>query len=68
MKTETKKIIGTGIVGTVFMTLYSYMKSKQEKQEYVEPVMINKLIDNSKNMPEIKKIMKCILTGTYYIL
>lgn len=54
MKTEIKRIIAAGIVGTVFMTLYSYMKSKQEKQEYVEPVMINKLIDNSKNMPEIK--------------
>lgn len=53
MKTA-KKIVIAGIVGTTFMTLYSYWKSKQEKQEYVEPVMINKLIDNSENMPSVR--------------
>lgn len=52
MKT-VEKIILAGIVGTTFMTLYSYMKAKKEDEEYVEPVMINKLIDNSKNLPSV---------------
>ena len=52
MKT-LEKIVVAGIVGTTFMTLYSYLKAKKENQEYVEPVMINKLIDNSDNLPEI---------------
>lgn len=47
------KVIIAGVVGTTFMTLYSYLKAKKENQEYVEPVMINKLIDNSKNLPSI---------------
>ncbi len=46
MKT-TEKIIIAGVVGTTFMTLYSYLKARKERQEYVEPVLINKLIDNS---------------------
>lgn len=49
-----EKIIIAGVVGTTFMTLYSYLKAKKENQEYVEPIMINKLIDNSKNLPSIK--------------
>jgi hypothetical protein len=53
MKTA-EKIIIAGIVGTTFMTLYSYLKAKKENQEYVEPIMINKLIDNSKNLPSIR--------------
>ncbi|MFP5438994.1 MAG: hypothetical protein ACLGH8_14530 [Bacteroidia bacterium] len=53
MKT-TEKLIIAGVVGTTFMTLYSYLKAKKEKQEYVEPVMINKLVDNSKNLPEVE--------------
>jgi H+/Cl- antiporter ClcA len=53
MKTA-EKIIIAGIVGTTFMTLYSYLKAKKENQEYVEPVMINKLIDNSKNLPSMQ--------------
>ena len=53
MKT-IEKIIVAGIVGTSFMTLYSYWKSRQEKQEYVEPVMLNKLVDNSQNLPDVK--------------
>jgi len=52
MKT-VEKIIIAGVVGTTFMTLYSYLKAKKENQEYVEPVMINKLIDNSGNLPAI---------------
>ena len=36
------------------MTLYSYMKAKKENQQYVEPVMINRLIDNSKNLPPLE--------------
>jgi len=48
-----EKIIIAGIVGTTFMTLYSYLKAKKENQEYVEPILINKLIDNSKILPPI---------------
>lgn len=47
------KIIIAGIAGTSLMTLYSYYRAKKEHQEYVEPVVINKLIDNSKALPEI---------------
>jgi hypothetical protein len=43
MKTATK-IILSGVVGTTFMTLYSYLASRREKQQYVEPVLLNKLI------------------------
>lgn len=53
MKT-IEKIIVAGVVGTTFMSLYSYLKAKKEDQEYVEPIMINKLIDNSKNLPSIQ--------------
>lgn len=49
-----EKIIIAGVVGTTFMTLYSYLKARKENQEYVEPVMINKLIDDSENLPRIK--------------
>ncbi|WP_116788628.1 hypothetical protein [Flavobacterium psychrotrophum] len=53
MKTA-EKIIIAGIVGTTVMTLYSYLKAKKEKQEYVEPVLINKLVDKSRNLPEVE--------------
>lgn len=48
----TKIIIG-GIAGTAAMTLYSYIISKREKQQFTEPVLINKLINGSENLPEI---------------
>jgi hypothetical protein len=48
------KILIAGVVGTTFMTLYSILKSKQDNEEYTEPVLINRLIDNSENLPVIK--------------
>lgn len=48
------KIIVAGVVGTTFMTLYSYIISKKEKQEFTEPVLLNKLIDGSGNLPDIQ--------------
>lgn len=48
------KILIAGIVGTSFMTLYSYAMSKKEKQQYVEPVLLNKLIGRSENLPDIE--------------
>lgn len=48
------KIIIAGAAGTTFMTLYSILKSKQDNQEYTEPVLLNKLIDNSKNLPALQ--------------
>lgn len=50
---NAEKIIIAGLVGTTFMTLYSYWMSKKEKQEYVEPVMLNKLLARSDKLPEI---------------
>ncbi|MFL9836673.1 hypothetical protein ABS768_04135 [Flavobacterium sp. ST-75] len=47
------KIIIAGIAGTTLMTLYSYYRAKKEHQEYIEPVVMNKLIDNSQALPEI---------------
>ncbi len=54
MKTA-EKIIIAGIVGTTFMTLYSYLRSKKENEEYVEPVLINGFIDNSENLPSVSQ-------------
>lgn len=48
------KIIISGIVGTTFMTLYSYFKSKREKEDYLEPRLLNKLIDRSRALPELE--------------
>jgi len=49
-----ERIIIAGVVGTTFMTAYSYWKSKKEHEEFVEPVMLNKLIDNSEDLPAIQ--------------
>lgn len=51
---SAEKIIIAGIVGTTFMTLYSYLKGKKENEKYVEPELLNELIDNSENFPEIE--------------
>lgn len=51
---KASKIILAGVLGTTFMTLYSYMISRKEKQQYVEPVLLNKLIDGSENLPDIE--------------
>ncbi|MFA7686849.1 MAG: hypothetical protein WCY25_03165 [Moheibacter sp.] len=48
-----EKIIIASVVGTSFMTLYSYWKSKQENEKYVEPELLNELIDQSENLPDI---------------
>lgn len=48
------KIILSGVVGTIFMTLYIRKKSKDEHQQFMQPVLLNKLIDKSKNLPDIK--------------
>lgn len=48
------KIILSGVVGTIFMTLYIRKKSKDEHQQFLQPVLLNKLIDNAKNLPDIK--------------
>jgi hypothetical protein len=50
---KVSKIIVATVVGTSFMTLYSYIISKREKQEFTEPVLLNKLIDQSENLPDI---------------
>lgn len=53
MKTAGKIIIA-GIVGTSLMTLYSYLVSEKEKQQFREPELLNALIDRSKVLPEIQ--------------
>lgn len=49
------KILLAAAVGTSFMTLYSYIISKRENDEFVEPVLLNELIDRSDNLPDIKE-------------
>lgn len=50
------KIILSGVVGTIFMTLYIRKKSKDEHQQFIQPILLNKLIDKSKNLPDIQNI------------
>jgi hypothetical protein len=50
---KVSNILAAAIVGTSFMTLYSYIISKKEKDEFVEPVLINELIDGSETLPDI---------------
>lgn len=52
MKTA-EKIIIAGIVGTSVMTLYSYLVSKKEKEQFREPELLNALIDRSHYLPSI---------------
>lgn len=54
----TFKIILSGIVGTSFMTLYSYMLSKHKKEQYLEPELLNRLIDRSKYLPTVSDTKK----------
>lgn len=46
-------IIISGVVGTTLMTLYSYYRSEKANRQYVEPVVMNKLIARAKNLPEV---------------
>lgn len=54
MKTAGKIIIA-GVVGTSLMTLYSYLKSEKEDEQFREPELLNELIDRSKLFPTIKE-------------
>lgn len=45
------KIILAGVIGTTFMTLYSYYASKKENQQYLEPKLLNKLMGRNKVVP-----------------
>lgn len=47
------KIMVAGILGTTLMTMYSYLISKKEKEQYREPELLNALIDRSKYLPSI---------------
>lgn len=47
------KILIAGIAGTLLMTLFSYLLSKTENEQYREPELLNKLIDRSKNLPSV---------------
>lgn len=48
------KIIVSSIIGTVFMTVYISHRAKKDREEYLQPVLLNKLIDNAKFLPSIK--------------
>lgn len=48
------KITLAAVAGTTFMTIYSYRRSKKQNEQFVEPVLLNKLIDKSENLPDIK--------------
>lgn len=47
------KIIAAALVGTTFMTLYSYAMAKKENEKYLEPELLNALIDGSDNLPDV---------------
>lgn len=51
--TTTEKIIISSVIGTSFMTLYSYLKGQKEREKYSEPELLNESIDNSKYLPDI---------------
>lgn len=48
------KIAVSGITGTVLMTLYAYQRSRAENEKYLQPELLNALIDRAKALPEIK--------------
>lgn len=48
-----QKILIAGTAGTFLMTVYLKMQSS-EKQEYLPPVLLNKSIDNTENLPDVK--------------
>jgi hypothetical protein len=50
---KLSKIIIAAAVGTSFMTLYSYIISKREKDKFVEPELLNELIDRSETLPDV---------------
>lgn len=52
MKTVAR-ILFAAAVGTSFMTLYSYLQSRKENEEFTEPVLLNELADSSPELPEI---------------
>lgn len=41
---QTKKIIAATVVGTTFMTLFSYVMSKNQKRNYTEPDVLSQII------------------------
>lgn len=47
------KILVAGIIGTTFMTMFSYLIADKEEEQYREPELLNALIDRSKYLPSI---------------
>jgi len=47
------KILVAGIIGTTFMTMFSYLIADKEDEQYREPELLNSLIDRSKYLPAI---------------
>jgi len=48
------KILVAGIIGTTFMTVFSYLIANKEEEQYREPELLNSLIDRSKYLPSIR--------------
>lgn len=51
---KLSKFIAAAVVGTSFMTLYSYIIAKKEKKKFLEPQLLNELIDNSETLPDVE--------------
>jgi len=51
---KISEIIVAGVVGTSLMTLFSYLMSEKENEQFREPELLNALIDRSKILPAIK--------------
>lgn len=47
-----KRIIIAGAIGTTFMTLYSYWASKKEREQFLEPALLNELAEDAEVLPE----------------
>lgn len=52
---KLSKFIVSAIVGTSFMTLYSYIIAKKENKKFLEPQLLNELIDGSENLPDVNQ-------------
>jgi len=49
---KLSKFIAAAVIGTSCMTLYSYIIAKKEKQKFLEPQLLNELMDESDNLPD----------------
>lgn len=52
-KKKILRFAAAALIGTSAMTLYSYILSKKNKQQFTEPVLLNQLMNRSSVFPEL---------------